>query len=135
MIEWDNTMSVGIWKMDQQHKRWVEIINTLSECIAQNRSCECIKEALSHTYDYTQTHFSDEENLLLKNHYPDLHAHREEHTNFIMKLDNLKQPLQSHEFGMALDLMGELCNWLIHHIKGCDKQYGQALAVTSSPIG
>ncbi len=134
MIKWDDTMSVGIWKMDQQHKRWVEIINTLSECIAQKRSCECIKEALSNAYEYTQTHFSDEENLLLKSNYPDLHMHREEHNNFIMKLDNIKQQLQSHEFGMAMDLMGELSHWLIHHIKRTDKQYGLVLSVTRCSI-
>ena len=128
MIKWDDTMSVGIWKMDQQHKRWVELINDLSECISQGSSHESLNKLFSNVAEYTRTHFADEEQLLAKNNYPDLDIQRGEHNNFIINLDKLKLQFDSQESGTATDLMNVMCNWLINHIRSCDKKYGVFLA-------
>ena len=128
MIQWEDTMSVGIWKMDQQHKRWLELMNALSEGIREKRSQEVLEELFVGVLEYTQTHFADEEELLKHANYPDLDQQIKAHKELIQKMHELKQQFTAKNFGVTMDLMKVMTDWLIHHIRNADKKYGEFVA-------
>ena len=129
MIKWDETMSVGIGRMDQQHQRWLELINMLSDGIKNGQSQEVLDDLFAGALDYTKTHFGSEEELLAKNNYPRLNQQKQEHQYLIERMNHLKSQFESEAHRVTMELMNEMCNWLINHIKKSDKQYGQFLNV------
>lgn len=122
-IEWDDSYSVGIESIDLEHKKLVSLINRLQTAVDYSTGTEFEQEALDELVDYTKTHFGHEEELLQKNNYADLEAHKAEHANMIKKVESViaeyrKNPDQS--LSTAVDF---LKNWLINHINGTDKRY------------
>ena len=62
-MEWNERYNIGIDVIDNQHRQILDYINAL-EHIRISGQRDKIKEALDDLIDYTQSHFSFEENLL-----------------------------------------------------------------------
>ena len=46
LIHWDNTLSIGIKTVDDQHKRLVEIMNKLNDALEQGMANDVLGEVL-----------------------------------------------------------------------------------------
>ena len=64
-IKGKGEFSVGDEKLDSQHHKIIEIINTLYIAI-QEKESSTINSVLSELHEYTKTHFVYEENLMKK---------------------------------------------------------------------
>ena len=67
-MEWSEKFNIGIDVIDNQHRQILDYINAL-EKIRATGAREQIKEVLDDLIDYTQSHFSFEENLLSQVNY------------------------------------------------------------------
>ena len=74
-VEWEDKYSVGIKKIDNQHKKLIEIINRLYYSRG-NRPHTVLGKTIQELIEYTKTHFTDEERLMRENGYPDYQAHK-----------------------------------------------------------
>lgn len=81
-ITWDQSFSVGIAMLDEQHKRIIRVVNLLLSHREANVHDETISEALTRLTKYAEEHFKAEEKLLAEHGYPDLPAQRESHAAF-----------------------------------------------------
>jgi len=131
-IIWTEQFSVGVAKIDQQHKQLIAMINKLiGDPHAATRS-ETVTEVLGEMTDYASMHFADEEKILTEHGYPGLSQHIKEHrtlqedtakfcTAASVQLDRIPEMLLEH-----------LSQWLVHHILEVDMAYRpflQALAI------
>jgi hemerythrin len=123
IITWSEKYSVNIDKIDQQHKKLIDIINRLFDTMKQGKAKGVISEILVELQEYTVYHFTDEEYLLKKYHYPELDNHIKQHQFFIDELSNLRGKMASGKLGIGLEMMQFLSDWLTNHIRGNDKQY------------
>ena len=58
-IEWSESFSVGVAEIDEQHRRWVELINKLHDAIMDKKvSPEMTDKILSEMIDYSHFHFA-----------------------------------------------------------------------------
>ncbi|MFB0983724.1 MAG: hemerythrin domain-containing protein, partial [Acinetobacter towneri] len=73
-MEWSEKFNIGIDVIDNQHRQILDYINAL-EKIRATGAREQIKEVLDDLIDYTQSHFSFEENLLSQVNYQYLPSH------------------------------------------------------------
>jgi len=126
-IEWQDSYSVGINSIDQQHKKLVNLINQLQTAVDYSTGEEFEREALDALVDYTKTHFGHEESLMQQYGYPGYEPHTGEHKKMIREVEALlaeydKDPEQAIQ--RALNFLKE---WLIDHINGTDKQYSSFL--------
>ena len=60
-MEWTQDLSVGVNKIDEQHKELFSRINNLLTAIKQHRCKDEIDNTIAFLEDYARTHFSYEE--------------------------------------------------------------------------
>lgn len=128
-IEWDESFSVGIDLINEQHKMLIERTNAISEAVETTRGLEKILQTLSFMIEYTEFHFSAEEKVMIDNDYPRFVEHHKLHEDFKKRLNQMVQDFE--EEGATTDLSKEimtyLTNWLVNHIKGIDTELGKIL--------
>jgi hemerythrin len=76
--------------------------------------------------DYTQSHFSFEENLLMQVNYQYLPSHKGIHDLFVKRLNEYRQRFERGE-AVENDLYRLLSKWLINHIQHDDQDYVDAV--------
>ncbi|MCU7835939.1 MAG: bacteriohemerythrin [gamma proteobacterium symbiont of Taylorina sp.] len=126
-LTWKDEYSVGIEAMDNDHKKLLNLINQLQTASTYYTGKESEEKALAELIDYTKTHFKNEETLLEENEYADLVAHKEQHKQFIDKVNGLVEQYKKDPNATLVDALAFLKEWLIKHINGTDKEYGKIL--------
>jgi len=122
--QWDDSLSVGDAKADEQHKQLFEILNKLVHACNNGNDPENLAETLAFLTDNTITHFNDEEALQLRYNYPGYAAHRRMHEDFKDIVSDIV--FRYRENGSSAQLCGEvnrvIVRWLIGHIRGEDRR-------------
>jgi hemerythrin-like metal-binding protein len=119
---WSDKLSVDIDLIDDQHKILIQLINDTSRLIVEKNDSK-VQEVLNELRLYTDTHFTEEEELFKKSDYPYIDKHLEEHRYFINKLSDFDNNLQLSDASVSLNILEFLKNWLFYHIEIVDKGY------------
>ena len=125
MMEWNETYNIGIDVIDNQHRQILDYINALEQ-VKNTGQRDKIKEVLEDLIDYTQSHFSFEENLLEQVSYQYLPSHRGIHELFVKRLNDYHLKFEKGE-SIENDLYRLLSKWLINHIQHDDQDYVDAV--------
>lgn len=120
-IPWDQKYSIGISKMDDEHKVLLDRINDL--ILAMNTDDQVkIKDAFVELKRYTVFHFDEEEQFQQRIEYPAYESHKKVHTNLLAAMDRFGNDLEKRQLD-KVKLSSFLKNWLFTHIMGVDMQY------------
>ena len=128
ILKWDESFSVGIKSIDDQHKRLVTCINTLYREMSLGKGKEVLASIMEELLAYTQTHFAYEEELFERLGYPDGPSHREEHLLLIKKVQEYSGGVNVGSRTSALTVSNFLKDWLYSHILNTDKKYASFFA-------
>lgn len=124
LIKWDDeTLSVGIKVIDNQHKVLVGYINELAELVEHNPTEKDIGNVFNQLVAYTQYHFKDEEAYFKGLNKKNLMLHKLQHKHFIEHLNQLKKKGYT---AVTTELLEFLLDWLVTHIQCEDKKFIQA---------
>ena len=128
-IEWDQSLSIGIRLIDEQHKALIKRLNDVSVAIEANVGDREISTTLAFLTEYADYHFSAEEKHMAEHDYPGLEAQKMKHKEFMDTLSNLDQDFEEEGStrGLSDAINNFLFNWLTHHIQGLDQQFGNFL--------
>lgn len=129
-IEWDDSLSIGVELIDDQHKVWIERLNSLSAAVESHQEVRLVSKTLDFMVDYVEFHFGAEEGHMAAQNYPALEQHKAKHAEFRRTLTEL---VQEFEEDGATHRLGDSINdfqiaWLKNHIRQVDKQFGLFLA-------
>jgi hemerythrin-like metal-binding protein len=92
MLRWIESYSVNIKMLDSQHRKIIEIINELYAMNERRPPERQLKKVFERLREYIQSHFRDEEELMLKHGYPEYPEQKKEHEAFIiMEMDKKYQ--------------------------------------------
>jgi hemerythrin len=125
LMAWKEDYSVGIQDIDKQHMRLIELVNKVHESMSVGKSKDVLDQVFEELIDYTKTHFTYEENLLVRISYPGSNAHKSLHTELVARVLGYKQRIDKGELGISIDVMKFLKDWLNDHILVEDKKYGR----------
>lgn len=75
-VNWNDSLSVGIVEVDNQHKKLVGMLNDLSEAMKARKGNEVLGKIISDVVAYTRTHFAVEEKYFAQFCYPDAAEHK-----------------------------------------------------------
>ncbi|MEW5729376.1 MAG: bacteriohemerythrin [Pseudomonadota bacterium] len=129
LVEWTDDMSVGVARLDEDHRRLLGMLNTLDDALHRADAQDEVGRALGELIRYTYYHFGAEERLLEEVGYPDLDGHRQAHR---VMADHVRQMEADYEANprsvVATELYKFLSDWLVHHIRSEDMRYKTALA-------
>ncbi|MCJ7681587.1 MAG: bacteriohemerythrin, partial [Candidatus Aminicenantes bacterium] len=88
-IKWDDSLSVGIEQIDDQHRLLIDKLMELSDAYNKGHEQNELLKTLSFLIDYTDFHFTTEEQEMEKHKYPGLAEQKKQHKEFITTLDNI----------------------------------------------
>jgi hemerythrin len=128
-LAWSSEMSVGIEKIDYQHKELFCLVNDLLDLIEDKKEPESIEVAFDFLSDYVKDHFGEEEKYMDKYSYPGSAPHKEQHAVFRVTLENLKRRYDElgPSDGLMKILQSQLAAWIMTHVKNVDKMLGEFL--------
>lgn len=124
LFEWNDSYSVGITEMDNEHKKLFAIINELFDGLKAGKGRDILDGIFNQLKDYTRVHFSDEEILMKRYEYPGLEEQKKQHEAFIDKIRVEENKSKGGAFLVSVEILGFLRDWLTTHIQKFDKQYG-----------
>ena len=127
LIEWNDSLKLGIAVVDRQHERLVGIINRLHEATLDGRGADVIGEILDELIIYTATHFSMEEKYFAQFEYADAEEHKREHDALIEKVsafaNDFERALGSSRSDLARELLQFLQIWWRYHMMETDSKF------------
>ena len=128
-IEWDDSLSVNVVLIDEQHKMLIQRLADLSDAFKRGLEQNKIMQTLEFMIDYTDFHFSAEEKVMEENDYPGLDEQKRQHEEFKVTLNNIVEDYKEEGTTTAIaeSINVFLLNWLIKHIKGTDSKLGEFL--------
>jgi hemerythrin-like metal-binding protein len=125
LIAWDETMSVGIRDLDEDHQKLVKALNRFFDGFSAGQDRKSLDRLLDALLEDTQEHFLREEKLFAATSYPDAAAHEKEHNDLLASGAKVRDALRdNYDATISLELANFLKDWLLHHIEDADKKYG-----------
>jgi hemerythrin-like metal-binding protein len=126
-LEWSREMSVGIDKLDQQHKKLFAIYNNLLVVLSNevaNRVFGLSDGVLQELAEYINVHFDFEEGLMVEAEYPEIEMHKAQHKIYVNKITEAQARLnRTSQLREWEDLCKFLSDWLVDHVMGVDRRY------------
>jgi hemerythrin-like metal-binding protein len=126
-IIWNDAYNIGISDIDIQHKKLISILNDLYKANTKESSQKTIFDAIDKLMDYTNYHFSLEQQMHHDYKYPGSVKHQKEHQEFIDKIKVLKLEAEKQNLLTSFKTVDFLKDWIITHILGSDRLFGDYL--------
>jgi len=120
-VIWAESYETGNFDIDQQHRELLALVDEL-EC-AESESKDALFRVLDHVMDFTVTHFSREEDLMIEVDYP-LPARDqmiEQHKEFVAYVRLRFIEFRGGELVSVMPLQAFLVGWLTLHEFGLDR--------------
>lgn len=124
---WDNTLSVHVQEIDEDHRKLVDLFNILKHSVVDGEAADYIEAVLEELICCTVWHFRHEERLMLKYAYEGMEEHRAEHQELIDSARELQQSLVDEGKQLSGEDIEFLEHWLTGHILGTDMDLGTYL--------
>ncbi len=123
IIEWNDSMSVGVSLFDEHHKKLIDYINQLYDAMKNGKGRDITGPIVKNLYDYAVFHFGIEEEEMAKINYPKLEEQKSEHKYFVEKVKEFSERINSQDILISTDLLDFLSDWLKKHILKNDMEY------------
>lgn len=122
LFEWKPAYSIGHAEIDAQHKHLFRLASELHQAMTAGTSRIVLEGILASLIAYTQSHFADEERLMLKYRYPEYPQHKAAHEKLTAQVVAFETDFKAGRSIMTIDLLHFLKNWLAHHIGHVDQK-------------
>jgi hemerythrin len=120
--QWKEEYSVKISVIDDQHKKFLNIINEL-KVIINGSAC---KEKVSQIFfqlAYLIDHYFIKEEIYFKDlHYPHFEQHKAQHNKFIERIIQFQKDVENNKPDLCLEIYHFLEGWFDEHILKYDKE-------------
>ena len=125
IFTWDSQFETGMTELDRQHRRLVELVNSLGLLLVAGQP-ESFENPLLNAFDmlsgYASFHFRYEEELMQDVLSEERQAlHKSNHEEFEKYLNDSRDEAGSRPVEAAGKLLAFLSKWLVAHIIGTDK--------------
>ena len=124
---WDDTLSVQIREIDEDHRRLIELFNILNHSVVEGDATNYIEAVMEELISCTAWHFRHEERLMLKYSYEGFEEHKTEHQELIESARELQQKILQEGKPVSNEDIEFLERWLVGHILGTDMDLGSYL--------
>ena len=132
IFDFSEKYMTGIELVDDEHRHLFEIIKETNDVINAaylHDKYDEIMRLLAELKDYTESHFHDEEELMLRINYPHINSQKHAPSAFIEKLVNINlselDNIDDNQDEYLNELITFLLQWLSNHILGSDKKIGE----------
>jgi hemerythrin len=125
LFQWKSEYDLGLPKIDEQHRKIVEMLNKLYAAKRSDAVQQVIKETLAELVAYTKVHFEDEEAAMLAANYPALKKQCREHQAMTDQVFAMCDRLERGDEPATFELLNFMNEWLKNHVTGSDREFGE----------
>jgi len=120
--KWNDSLITNEEVVDYQHKNLFRTINDLIRACNESETPNglLVEVALDELLKYAGFHFREEEAVMEKHNYPELAAHKVDHSEFASVMNIFKTRFDKGE-EIADELITFMHRWLVNHIMNKDK--------------
>ncbi len=122
IIQWNGALYVENDEINNQHFKFVTILNDLYEAMLWAEGEEIILETLDKLDEYALVHFAYEEKVMIEAECPYLEEHMAEHNQFRGKVQEMRDRFKKGISSLDLELSAYLNHWMVDHIMKIDKR-------------
>ena len=120
--------------MNRDHRDQVEMVNAVLRAIDEDDGSEAARKHLAETLDdfaeHTREHFRQEDDQMLRYHFPAFDQHREAHALALGRMDEVIEAWRTNRDHAALRqyFREDFPRWLVHHVTTMDVFCAQYVA-------
>lgn len=123
-IDWKDGMSIGIPAIDEDHKRFIALVNEFNSAVADRLSLPEIKQRLQDIIYDAAHHFAQEEKLLIEWQYPGTDDHALKHMQIMDTLRNVMGSFILEDTDREWTVAGlKIKQLLVNHLMNEDMKY------------
>ena len=126
--EFSENLVTGNEMIDSQHKELIDRINKLLDSCEQSNEKAIAVRTLDYLSDYTDFHFSAEEQLQSDIDYPGFSKHKDQHDAFKQTIKELEEMLSEEEGpsqAFVEKVQENVVKWFYTHIEGFDRSVAE----------
>ena len=127
LFNWSEEFETGVFVIDNQHRKFIQILNSLHHASKLGVSSLVIEDILKELKAYVDYHFSTEERYFAIFNYPGSFKHKREHDELKKKVSDYIKRYKSGDPFITIDLLNFLISWFKSHIKGYDVKFAKFL--------
>ena len=130
-VTWSDDFLVGNTMIDSQHKELVRMINEfyagcqMGGILARVHFLKTIQGAMQ----YIKTHFSTEEEIMIKVGYSGYEVHKKQHDDFVANVTSQINILENDANPDPAGFVKFLMDWVLNHVAKSDKEYAPSIAM------
>lgn len=122
VLNWDESLSVQLGEVDDDHRRLVELFNLLVQSVEEGTGSEYTEAVFEELVSCTIWHFRHEERLMLQYGYQDFAQHKSEHQELIDSARQAQQKFLQSGSKLSSEDIESLERWLVGHIYTSDME-------------
>lgn len=120
--KWKEEYNVNITIIDEQHKKFLDIINEL-KIIINNGTCKKNVSKVFFQIAYLIDHYFLKEEIYFKDcQYPNFDQHKIDHNQFIDRIIQFQRDVENNKENLCFDIYNYLEEWFDEHILKYDKE-------------
>ncbi len=120
--QWKDKYTVNITVIDEQHKKFLNIINELKLIINSN-SCEEKVSEIFFKLAYLIDHYFIKEEIYFNDlKYPNFEQHKAAHNQFVERIIQFQKDVENNKPNLCLEIYQYLEKWFDEHILKYDKE-------------
>ncbi len=130
LVKWDDSLSVGIAEVDQEHK---ELIDTLNRYHALMQAGETQEDFASYLQNFKGSfakHLNTEASAIHESGFPEEDAHIKDHEESLFELDRMLERSKAGE-DVTIEFFEFLSHWIREHTMKFDKRFADYLKARS----
>ena len=124
---WSAEYHVNVKRLDVQHRILVKLVDNLHDAWSARIDGNVLEDLLAELLEFSQMHFSFEEQLMKEYDFPDIAEHQRQHRTILRRLNELvtlssseKPPTSDSTYDIAAD-------WALAHISDKNNILGNFL--------
>lgn len=133
IIKWQDIYEVHIEEIDSQHRKLVDLVNTMAEAMRTGKGKTVVGKVLKELVEYTAYHFETEEKYFLQHAYPEYEAHKQMHRDLTKRAMDMKKTFDQGKPLVTTQVMLFLTEWLNKHIVEEDRKFGNYVDAAACP--
>ena len=133
VLKWDDSMSVGIFEIDNDHKAMIEQLKSLIDAYHTGKADHYIIDLFGFLGRYVEKHLTLEEHYMKKYNYPNLAEHRRQHEEFKESCKLLKEEFETKGGTTRLVILIKqmLVDHFTEHVRTVDKEMAEYFKTVS----
>ena len=124
-IKWDDNNNVGVKIIDDQHKHFIGLLNSLYGCL-ESKNIKKLPDIIKDVAEYADYHFKTEEKYFDKFKYVDADDHKAAHDKLREKIKSFDS-IKGDPIDVGFELLYFMEHWFLIHFKGTDKKFAKVL--------